>query len=62
MIWCWRFCRKTNFFPNLLDVYDLIEYASIILNIGSENVLIPEGCDDMNLVIFSCKLLILDGF
>ena len=63
MIWCWRFCSKTNYFvPNGLDVSDLIEYASIILNIGSDNVLIFAGCDDMYPVAFYCELLNWDVF
>ena len=39
---------------------DLIEYAYIFLNTGSENVPISESCDGVYLVVFSCQLLTLD--
>ena len=55
MIWCWRFGRKDNsVVPNMFDVSDLIEYVSIFLKIGSDNVLVSKRCDDVNLVEFSC--------
>ena len=55
MIWCWRFGRKGNYVvPNGFDVYDLIEYAYILLNIGSDCFLISAGFDDMYLFVVSC--------
>ena len=49
--------NTNQFVTNFMYVSDLIEYASIFLNIGSENVLISAGCDDIYLVAFSCQLL-----
>ena len=43
-------------------MYDLIEYSSIFLEIGSEDVLISAGGDDMYPVSFSCQLLNLYNF
>ena len=58
MIWCWRFYRKTNYFvPNGLYVSDLIEYASILLIIGMDDVPIYAGGDDMYPVEFTCEFL-----
>ena len=48
MFYCWRFCRNTNWFvTNGLYVSDFIEYASIFLKIGPDDVLILVGGDDM---------------
>ena len=45
------------FFPNVLYVSGLIEYASILLNIGTYDVLISAGGDYMYPVALSCELL-----
>ena len=41
------FLGRLFFPPNILDVSDFIGYAYIFLKIGSDNVLISTGCDDM---------------
>ena len=57
------FFSKTNYFvPNVLYVSDLIEYASILLKIGSDGVLIYVGSDDMCPAAFYCELLTWYGF
>ena len=59
MIWCWRVFRKADYFiPSGLYVSDLIEYASIFLNIGPDDVLISAGGDAMYPVEFSCESMI----
>ena len=35
------------FSPDDLDMSEFFEYASIFLKIGSDNILISAGCDDM---------------
>ena len=55
MIFCWRFCRYTNYLVhNGLYVSDLVEYASIFLKIGSDDVLISAIGYDMYPVEFTC--------
>ena len=54
MIWCFRFCRNTNYFvPNGMYVSDLIDYASICLKIIPGDILIATGSDDMYHVSFT---------
>ena len=63
MIWCCRFFRKIKkFVPNGLYVSDFIEYAYILLDIGSDAVLISAGGADMYPVAFSCEFLTSHGF
>ena len=63
IFWCWRFCRKTNsLVPNDLYVSDLIEYAYVLLDISSDDVLISASVVDIYPVTFTCKLLTLDIF
>ena len=58
MIWCWRFCGKTNeFFPNGLYVSYLIEYEYIFFKIGPNDILISAGDYDMYPVVFYCEFL-----
>ena len=41
---------------------DLIEYAYIFVEIGSDDVFILVGSDDMYPVAFSCEFMTLDSF
>ena len=43
-----------SLFPIFLDVYNFIEYVSILLIIGYDNVLIYADCDEIYIVEFSC--------
>ena len=53
MIWCLRFCRKTNYFVrNGMYVSDFIDYASIFLKIFTGDIRITTGSDDMYHVSF----------
>ena len=54
--------QTDQFFTNCLYVSDLIEHASIFLEIGSNDVLISAGGDDMYPIGFSCELLTFYGF
>ena len=43
-----------SLFPIFLDVSNFIEYVSILLIIGYDNVLIYADCDEIYIVEFSC--------
>ena len=59
---CWICWETKNSIIYCLDVPDMIEYGSILLEFCSQDNFISVGCDEVNLVIFACALLTGDIF